>query len=527
MALFGNNTGHKSGQDFKKVPAPAQQPTEPAATNYAQDSEDFTGYNASVQATTPEPLTTQATDTHFAVTSKPMDFTDQPETKAPTPSYTAQETPTYEQPATPKVATPSYPEQPAPSMPTASGYPWKQTQRNLLNIQQQEQKLKEQLKQELLDQRSFLKHDLRRQKTVLLNNATKVGDPAQQIQTQIDAVNDGLVQWFGTKKIANHVFFNKKRRYYLLTDTLSTSDDFVQQGTLQQLKLLFDGMQMTLGHISTDYNDRLSQTAQQLKQQHLLAKNAHLINKYQDLQEYNKNLERKVVEVPITEHMSTVHDSQSHGDKVYDADQQLIMVIYYQNDKQIHVIEHYRDNVMTSRDILDHNGAISATQYFDQGNSSRIIRENFYRTDGSLVLIKSYQDNEPYIQLLSRSNVLMAIFNSELELTLWWLKNQIFDTDTTILIPVSSPLYQPLVTAKNLKVELMPILDHYEANTEITDQLMSDQAPIDSLLVLQDEAKRYIEHNAQHDIDISVLPAKTPTTPTSGAHQSTDIPAKF
>ncbi|MCD2255556.1 hypothetical protein FHQ08_02365 [Lactobacillus sp. CC-MHH1034] len=385
--------------------------------------------------------------------------------------------------------------------------PWKQTQRNLVDLQGQESRLKDQLKQELLDQRSFLKHDLRQQGLTVINSPANTGDPAQKIQSQIDEVNDGLIKWFGTKKIANHVFFNKRRSYFLLDDSLNLNTDTIQKGVLMQLRKLFDDMQMPLGHISTDYNDQLSSVVKQLNTQGLMTRSTKVINKYQDLQEFNRNLAKQAkVDVPMTANMSTVHDPENNADKVYDQDQQLLMAIYYQNDHQIHVIEHFRDNTVISRDIFDANGAISATQYFDQVNSKRVIRENFYRTDGSLVLIKSYQDNEPYIQLLSRSNVLVSVFNSELELTLWWLTNKVFNGNTTILISVDSPLYQPLLALKNLTVEVIPVLSNYEEHTEIVDQLMNVQTPVDSILTTQNEAKAYIEKNTQHDVDISVLP---------------------
>lgn len=522
MALFGNNPDNNNLQDPKeKRDKQTKRPNESVPQSEFAGL-DFDDLNGPSQPSMPTNDPTPYYEAPTAPMTAPTEFAEgQPDFLAEnTPHSVNQPAPTPT--AAPFKATPDVPpvpplnpEQntmPYQSQPTPSAtYPWKQTQQQLVNLQQQEDTLKQQLKQELLDQRSFLKHDLRRQNLNLINSQTKVGDGAQKIQSQIDEVNDGLVQWFGTKKIANHVFFNKKRTYYLLEDSLAITNDSVQKGLLGQLKQLFEGMQMALGHISANYNDQLNLVGQELRQQGLLTKNTQLINKYQDLQEYNKNLNHRPVDVPIASNMSTVHDTENRADKVYDAKQQLIMIIYYQSEKQIHVIEHYRENVVISRDIFDRNGAISATQYFDQSNNKRIIRENFYRTDGSLVLIKSYQDNEPYIQLLSRSNVLMAIFNSELELTLWWLENHVFDAETTILISVDSPLYQPLLTLENRQVEILPILDNYEANTEITDQLMQENAPIDSLLVTQSAAKTYLENNTQHDLDISVLPAGTAT----------------
>lgn len=535
MGLFGNNTtksDHNPDLDLKNKPNTTPTPQAPVS-NFDLD---FNHQNDNSSATfNPAPNLPDSNENGFdngSYNPGPLNndtYRDNSNFNNATADaanrLNPSETSRFPEPA------PMAPTQPAPTAPAASYHPepaapaydagsyqepqrdsglnhvaWKQTQHNLLDLQQQESQVKEQLKQELLDQRSLLKHDLRQQETVLLNSSAKTGDPAQKIQSQIEEINAGLVQWFGTQKIANHVFFNKKRNYYYLSDSLNLDGENGQPQMLGQLKALFDNMQIPLGYISTDYNGQLTKVIKTLRDKALLTRQSRMINKYQDLQNYSQTVERRDVDIPMTSAMSTVHDAEHNTDKVYSPNQQLVMVIYYQDDNQVHVIEHYRDNNMISRDIFDHNGAISATQYFDQVNSKRVIRENFYRTDGSLVLIKSYQDNEPYIQLLSRSNVLESIFNSELELTLWWLQNHVFDQNTTILVSVDSPLYQPLLALTNSSIELMPILTSYEEHTEIMEQLLNTKTSIDSILVTQEAAKTYIQSNTAHDMDISVLP---------------------
>jgi hypothetical protein len=382
--------------------------------------------------------------------------------------------------------------------------PWQVTQQNLLDLQEQITQTKAQLRQELLDQRSCLRHDWRQQTADLTPATPEHQATVDKLQQQIDTLNEALIKWFGTQKIANHVYFNKKRHYFLLDTTLRDLSG-AQRALFKSLRGFFQGMQIPLSQLSTDFDANLASRVQQLAQDKLLTPKAAVLNQYRDLQELDDTVKFKP-DIPLSGEMTKEHDAEHNLDKVYDGDQQLVMVIAYLGDQQIQTIAHYRADRMISRDIFDANGAVSSTQYFEQSSNERLLRENFYRQDGSLVLIKSYQENEPYIQLLSRSNVLMAVFNSELELTLWWLRHDVFNSETSILIPTDSPLYQPLLDIEDLKVEIIPILADYQAHDDITSQLMTLDSPIDSVLVTQQDAKTYLETQTQRELDVSVLP---------------------
>src|SRR5699024_4548212 len=135
---------------------------------------------------------------------------------------------------------------------------------------------------------------------------------------------------------------------------------------------------------------------------------------------------------------------------ILDADDNLVMEVSRSANHQLQIIRHYKNDKVLSRDIFDVNGVISATQFYDHRNSNKVVRENFYRQDGALVLIKSYTNDEPYIQLFSEGNVLISTFDNDEDLIVWWLKNQALkNMNATVFVSIGSEYYKKLISLRD------------------------------------------------------------------------------
>src|SRR5699024_7785752 len=154
-------------------------------------------------------------------------------------------------------------------------------------------------------------------------------------------------------------------------------------------------------------------------------------------------------------------------DKIINSDNELIMEVSRDNDQNLQVIRHYKSSKLLSRDIFDVNGVISATQFYDHHDPNKVVRENFYRQDGTLVMIKSYTDDEPLIQLFTPGNVLINTFESDDELIVWWLKHQALrQVSATIFVSIDSKYYKELLDLRTAGFEIIPVIMTQDQNAK-------------------------------------------------------------
>ena len=192
--------------------------------------------------------------------------------------------------------------------------------------------------------------------------------------------------------------------------------------------------------------------------------------------------------------------------KILDADDKLVMEVSRTANHQLQIIRHYKDNSLLSRDIFDVNGVISATQFYDHRNANKVVRENFYRQDGTLVLIKSYTANEPYIQLFSEGNVLISTFDSDEELIVWWLKSQALrQSEATIFVSINSEYYKKLLTLRDSGFEVVPIVMKQSENADIISDLIEGKDKISAVMAGSDQVNTYLNKNAKNTLDITTL----------------------
>lgn len=375
---------------------------------------------------------------------------------------------------------------------------WQYTEQNLQNTLDQSADLKSQLRSQLLADRSYCNH-------VLRNTNSDQVDDRQQATDRINEINKSLKEWFGTDEMANEIYMDENRDYYIFTDDLAANPDDDTSKMWQQLTMTLAAKGLLANAISVTYNDQVDQTWMNYQNAGFVDGNAFLLNMYNELQGRNLNTPVTPAEIPFDADYRVQHVSDK-VDKILDANDKLVMEVSRSANHQLQIIRHYKDNSLLSRDIFDVNGVISATQFYDHRNANKVVRENFYRQDGTLVLIKSYTSNEPYIQLFSEGNVLISTFDSDEELIVWWLKNQALkQTEATIFVSVNSEYYKRLLSLRDSGFEVIPIVMKQSENADIISDLIDGTDKVNAVLAGSDQVNTYLNKSSKNKLDITTL----------------------
>lgn len=375
---------------------------------------------------------------------------------------------------------------------------WQYTEQDLQSTLDQSADLKEQLRSQLLADRSYYNHLLRN------TNSDQVED-RQQATEQIDAINKSLKEWFGTDEMANEVYMDANRAYYFFTDDLAANPDADTSKMWQQITMTLAAKGLLVNGISVTYNDQIDQTWMNYQNAGFIDGNAYLLNMYNDLQGRNLNNQVTPAEIPFDVSYRVQHVNEK-VDKILNANDELIMEVSRDSNHQLQIIRHYKDDELISRDIFDLNGVISATQFYDHENANKVVRENFYRQNGTLVLIKSYTGNEPYIQLFSTGNVLINTFDNDEDLIIWWLKNQALkQTDSTVFVSVNSEYYQKLLALRDSNIEVIPIVMKQSENAEVISDLIDGKDKVTAVMAGNDQVNTYLNKNSKNKLDITTL----------------------
>jgi len=379
-----------------------------------------------------------------------------------------------------------------------TGEDWEYTEQNLQNSLDQSADLKSQLRSQLLADRSYCNH-------VLRNVGSDQIDERKQAMGRITEINTSLKDWFGTDEMANEIYMDSNRDYYVFTDDLSANPDSATSSMWQQLTDSLAERGLLANAISVTYNDQVDQTWMNYQNAGFVDGNAYLMNMYNELQGRNLNMPVTPAEIPFDADYRVQHVSDK-VDKILNAEDKLVMEVSRSSNHQLQIIRHYKDNSVLSRDIFDVNGVISATQFYDHRNANKVVRENFYRQDGTLVLIKSYTGDEPYIQLFSEGNVLISTFDSDEELIVWWMKNQALkQNEATVFVSVNSEYYKKLLTLRDKGIEVIPIVMKQSENADAISDLIDGTDKVTAVLAGNDQVNTYLNKNAKNKLDITTL----------------------
>ncbi|ANK61006.1 hypothetical protein AYR54_11510 [Loigolactobacillus backii] len=329
-----------------------------------------------------------------------------------------------------------------------------------------------------------------------------------QYTKQLKETKQKLASYFNVQQSIQAVKLDKQRHYFALASDLTPDLASRYPDTLGQLKRSFDQIGATPTVVTTKYNDYLTKTWQQYKKSGLVSANSQLLNLYQSLQETEKPGTVKEDIIPQNADWQYVKDDATHSETVKNEDDQPVMQVKRRADNSLWYVLYYSQGKVIKRDVFDLKGQLSATQYLDQKNVNRVVSENFYRTNGSLVLVKEYNDdNKETIQLLNESGILLEVFSSENELIIWWLRNMVFTNgDNTVVIDLIDDFYTYLAENTPDNVTLLPVVTDYDKAQPALNTILTGRVTVTGLLTIDEKTYDQIVSDSQVSLRASSLP---------------------
>lgn len=332
----------------------------------------------------------------------------------------------------------------------------------------------------------------------------------QQYTTQLENTKKKLEHYFQVTESVNEVVLDQEARYFVFERNFDRTPSAEQKAALQATAATFKQAQVAPTYITVDYNDYLQTTWHDYQQQGLLAPNAQLLNLYQSLQDSDQPQAAADNIIPQNDDWQYTKDEATHSELVRDQNNQPVMQLKRRDDDTLWYVLYYSQGKVIKRDVFDLEGQLSATQYLDQNNANRVVSENFYRTNGSLVLVKEYNENDKEtIQLLNEAGVLLEVFSTENELIIWWLKNMVFTNNhSQLLINTASDFYDYLVENKPEQVDLLPVIADLEKQSTLANNILTGKAGVRNLFLLQQSDYEKVIETSQISLNASVLGSK-------------------
>ncbi|MFC6171290.1 hypothetical protein ACFQGP_12085 [Loigolactobacillus jiayinensis] len=332
----------------------------------------------------------------------------------------------------------------------------------------------------------------------------------QQYTTQLENTKQKLEHYFQVTESVNEIVLDQDARYFVFERNLERKPDDARQAVLKATAATFDQAQVAPTYITVDYNDYLAATWKNYQQQGLLAPNAQLLNLYQSLQDSDQPQASADNIIPQNDDWQYTKDEATHSELVRDQNNQPVMQLKRRDDDTLWFVLYYSQGKVIKRDVFDLEGQLSATQYLDQNNANRVVSENFYRTNGSLVLVKEYNENDKEtIQLLNEAGVLLEVFSTENELIIWWLKNMVFTNNhSQMLINTANDFYTYLTENKPEQVDLLPVIADLTAQATLANDILTGKAGVRNLFLVQQADYEKVIETSQISLNASVLGAK-------------------
>ncbi|PEC19908.1 glycosyltransferase [Bacillus cereus] len=206
--------------------------------------------------------------------------------------------------------------------------------------------------------------------------------------------------------------------------------------------------------------------------------------------------------------------NKEHVVKVINEDKDIIKyTVYHEEDNQkINYINHFIHGKKYMREQFDEYGTLSNKQYFDE--AQKIVREEYYRTDGTIAFIKDINKNT--ILLMDECGHFYKNVTEE-ELIEMWIRKKIENDDESILFVDKNRFYYDIVKrVRNSKVHIIPIVHstfYNNPNDKLTGPLNSNYIPIwkdfnqvEKVVVLTQKQKQDIDNRFEKNEKLVVIP---------------------
>ena len=333
----------------------------------------------------------------------------------------------------------------------------------------------------------------------------KIEAELEEVNGKIDYLEKYIKDVFHSAYLVRDVYLDKDNDYYVAADSFDNESQ--QRDVFDTIQLLETKLQKPVTLVSTFYNNHLND----LVDKNAKKANIHIPNVVSlfDQLQASPTPTDKPVAIPENDGWVTRTDVKSHDTVIYDQNNTLLMTVEYE-DKKIDRINYYKNDQVVKTNIYNAAGQLSSVQNF---NKEKVLTEqNFYRTDGSIVLTVIFESKKAIsYQLFDKNGLLEHDFNSKTELINWWLESISPNTDNAIFVGSNDDLlYQLLIKADNLDSEsTIPLIQNVADNIKDVIATLNKNTDMNNILVQYSKDLHAIEGETTRDISVSVIRTST------------------
>lgn len=349
------------------------------------------------------------------------------------------------------------------------------------------------------------KAGLERHLQSLADEREKIESELEEVNGNIDYLEKYIKDVFHSAYLVRDVYLDKDKDYYVTADAFETESQ--QRDVFDMIQFLEAKLQKPVTLVSSFYNNHLNE----LVDHNAKVAKVHIPNVVSlfDQLQASPNPTDKTVTIPENDGWVTRTDVKSHDTVIYDQSNTLLMTVEYDNtndDKKIDRINYYKNEQVVKANIYNAAGQLSSVQNF---NKEKVLTEqNFYRTDGSIVLTIIFEDNKPTsYQLFDKNGLLEHDFNSKAELITWWLESISPDTQNAIFVgSTDDQLYQLIIKEDKLNSDqTISLLQNVSDNIENVIKSLDKNQDVNNILVQFSKDLHAIESATNRDISVSVI----------------------
>lgn len=323
----------------------------------------------------------------------------------------------------------------------------------------------------------------------------------KNVTDNINYVDKYIKDVFHAAYLVREVFLEPTKQYLVLSDSIDKE---------QQETDLFDIVNYLEKHLATNvtlvttfFNNQFASIVDGYTKS-MKIERPNVVNLFEDLQQ-SDNPTDKIVSIPDNDNWVTRTDVKTKNTLIYDNSGNLLMTVEYTNG-DINRINYFKNSKIVKTNIYNNDGILSSTQIFNK--EQKLGEENFYRTDGSIVITINYESGVANdFQVFDGSGLLTQDFDKKEELITWWINSLYQDKEDIVYVGSSTDLlYKAVADLRDQdKTDLITFVENAHSNIGRIKALLHKEPLINNIFVQYERDLHSIENTTDRDISVSAI----------------------
>lgn len=334
-----------------------------------------------------------------------------------------------------------------------------------------------------------------------LNDIKGLKMQIKNVTDNINYVDKYIKDVFHAAYLVREVFLEPQKQYLVLSDSI----DKEQQETdlFDIVHYLETKMHIKVTLVTSFFNNQFGDIVDGYTKS-MNIERPDEVNLFTDMQQ-SDNPSTKPVEIPESNNWVTRTDVKTQNTLIYDQSGNLLMTVEYLDDK-INRIKYFKNSKIVKTNIYNEDGILSSTQIFNK--DQKLGEENFFRTDGSIVITITYESGVANdFQVFDGSGLLTQDFDKKEELVTWWINKLYADQDDIVFVGSSTDLlYKAVAEVRDQdKSDLITFVENAHSNIGRIKALLHKEPLINNIFVQYERDLHSIENTTDRDISVSAI----------------------